>query len=158
MENANYFRKLFEYDYWGNREALSSLGSANLAPDVPLKIFGHVIGAQRVWLSRIDGDFTAAPAPWPPLTLEDCKAAVDELHGRWISLLDNLAPAQLAENVTYRNSKGVEFKTPLEDVLQHVIMHSAYHRGQVAVALRQAGGKPALTDYVAYIRQNHPAQ
>lgn len=158
VEAANYFCKLFEYDYWSNREALSSLGFANPVPETPLKIFGHVIGAQRVWLARIDGDVSAAPVPWPRLTLEDCKGAVDELHGRWTRLLGNVAPAQLTENVTYRNSKGVEFKTPLEDVLQHVIIHSAYHRGQVAVVQRQAGARPALTDYVVYIRQNAPAR
>ena len=35
----------------------------------------------------------------------------------------------------------------------HVVTHSAYHRGQVAAAVREAGGKPAATDLVVWVRQ-----
>jgi uncharacterized damage-inducible protein DinB len=153
MENMNYFRKLFEYDHWANRETLASLASAGPATDAALKIFGHVVGAQRIWLFRIEPEPSGPPEVWPALSLEDCKTAVAGLHDRWTTLLDKLNPAELAESVTYRNTKGVEFKTPLEGVLQHVVMHSTYHRGQVAIAVRHAGGKPAVTDYVAYLRQ-----
>jgi uncharacterized damage-inducible protein DinB len=158
MENLNHFHKLFEYDYWADWGCLSSLDSAGSIPENALKIFGHLIGAQRVWFSRIERESLSAPEVWPSLNLEGCKAAVEELHNRWTTLLDKVSPGQLREDVSYRNSKGVEFKTPLEDVLQHVIMHSAYHRGQVAIGLREAGGKPAVTDYVVYIRQNVLAQ
>lgn len=51
------------------------------------------------------------------------------------------------------SGEGVEFSTPMADVLMHLVMHSAYHRGQVALAVRAAGGKPALTDYVVWVRQ-----
>jgi uncharacterized damage-inducible protein DinB len=41
---------------------------------------------------------------------------------------------------------GAEFKTPIRDVVTHLVMHSAYHRGQVAAAVKEDGGKPAPTD------------
>ena len=78
---------------------------------------------------------------------------MDELHKSWAALLDKLTPEKLAAGLTYRNTKGVEFKTPIQDVLMHLVLHSAYHRGQVAAAVREAGGKPAATDYVVYLRQ-----
>jgi uncharacterized damage-inducible protein DinB len=154
MEVPSYFRKLFEYDHWANRETLTSLSSLNSAPEEPLKFFGHVVGAQRIWLSRINQDDPNPPAAWPSLTLQQCRAAVEDLHERWAAFLATLGQEQLSSSVCYRNLKGLEFKTPLEDVLQHVVLHSAYHRGQVATAVRRAGGKPAPTDYVVYIRQN----
>lgn len=70
-----------------------------------------------------------------------------------MALLDKLTPEKLDENLKYRNRKGVEFQTPIRDVLMHVIMHSVYHRGQVAAAVREAGGKPAATDYMVYVRK-----
>lgn len=153
MDSSNYFRKLFEYDYWGNREALASLASTD--SEKPLKIVGHVIGAQRAWLNRLEPEGATIFEPWPTLSLNESKSAVEDLHQRWLALLDKLSPEQMSKDLVYRNSKGIEFRTPVEDVMQHVVLHSAYHRGQVAVAIREAGGKPAATDYTVYLRQ-HP--
>jgi uncharacterized damage-inducible protein DinB len=152
MEQLNFLRKLFEYDYWANRESLTSLGSGGSGPDDGLKFLGHVIGAQRIWFSRISKDGSSPPAAWPSLTIDECHAAVEDLHKRWANFLSTLLPDQLTEEVSYRNLKGAEFKTRLEDVLQHILFHSAYHRGQVAAAVRRSGGVPSPTDYVVYVR------
>jgi len=31
-------------------------------------------------------------------------------------------------------------------------MHGCYHRGQVAMLIRDGGGTPAPTDYIAFVR------
>ena len=61
--------------------------------------------------------------------------------------------ADLAELVTYQNSQGETWSSRKDDILMHLITHSAYHRGQVAVAVRAAGFTPAYTDYIHSIRQ-----
>jgi uncharacterized damage-inducible protein DinB len=153
MEGKELFRRLFDYDHWGNLQVLASLSTVSDAGERPRKLFCHIVGAQRIWLARIDGSILPGAEPWPTLTLEECRAAVDELYQRWIEVLDKVPEGRLAEDLIYKTTKGVEMKTPLRDVLMHVVMHSAYHRGQVASAVREAGGKPAMTDYVAYVRQ-----
>ena len=55
--------------------------------------------------------------------------------------------------MSYRNSKGEAWSSRKEDILMHVIMHSAYHRGQVATAMRAAGSTPAYTDFIHSVRQ-----
>jgi uncharacterized damage-inducible protein DinB len=57
---------------------------------------------------------------------------------------------------TYKNSRGVEYRTAYRDMLMHVLMHSAYHRGQVAMAIRAEGGEPANTDYIGFVRERQP--
>ncbi len=153
MGGNDFIRKLFDYDYWANREALASLGTLGRAAERPLKIFRHIIGAQRVWLARFDDPNPLGVQRRPVLTLGDCRAAAEDLHKRWVALLGGMTAEKLASDLAYRNPKGVEFKTPVQDGLMHLVMHSAYHRGQVAAAVREAGGKPAATDYVAYVRQ-----
>jgi uncharacterized damage-inducible protein DinB len=150
---ATEFRDLFEYDYWANREALRSLEAIDGDSSRARKFFSHIIGAQRVWLSRFATPESPSTEPWPSLTLDDARVAVENLHGRWMTLLDGLTRGKLAEDLVYRNLKGQEFKTPVQDVMMHVVMHSVYHRGQVAAAVRDSGGKPASTDYVVYVRQ-----
>ena len=153
MESLDSLRKLFEYDYWANQEALHSIATLNGAPERTLKVAGHIIGAQRVWLGRLEAPDATAPAPWPLLNLEEASAAVSQLRQRWNSFLSNLTPERLDEDLVHRNSKGVEFRVPVRDILMQLVMHSAYHCGQIAAAVREAGGKPAATDYIVYARR-----
>jgi uncharacterized damage-inducible protein DinB len=54
--------------------------------------------------------------------------------------------------ITYRNSAGDEYTSTLEDILTHVSLHGAYHRGQIAASVRAAGDTPTATDYIAFAR------
>jgi uncharacterized damage-inducible protein DinB len=157
MEAHRVFEQLFEYDYWGNRESLASLNTVSGDTGRARRILNHIIGAQRIWLARFETLDAKSAEPWPDSKLEECRAAIEELHKSWTGLLRKLRPERLDEKLVYRNTKGVEFKTPVRDVLLHFVMHSAYHRGQVAAAVREAGGIPAATDYVVYVRQHEKA-
>ena len=153
MESLAHFRELFQYDRWGNQLALASLSSVAGSIEKPLKIFSHVIGAQRLWRARFENPSPPNPQPWPALSLDECQGALAEVHQTWVDLLGRLTEERLGQDLLYRTTQGAEFKTPIRDVLIHLLMHSTYHRGQVAAAVREAGGKPAPTDYVVYLRQ-----
>jgi uncharacterized damage-inducible protein DinB len=38
-------------------------------------------------------------------------------------------------------------------MLTHVLFHSAYHRGQIALQMRASGMEPAYTDFIHAVRQ-----
>jgi uncharacterized damage-inducible protein DinB len=147
-----FIQRLFEYDQWANRAALDSLSTIPGDAGRAGRYFAHIIGAQRVWLSRFETPDSPSTEPWPALTFNEAQAAVEVLHKRWMNLLGLVTPEKLASDLVYRNTQGQEFRTPVQDVLMHLVMHSVYHRGQVAAAVRESGGKPASTDYIAYMR------
>src|SRR5205814_1903687 len=120
--------------------------------------FSHIVGAHRIWLARLEQNGAPIAQPWPTLALEECRDALQETGDRWTAYLNQMTPDALGHVLIYRNTKGVEFKTQVQDILMHVIVHSAYHRGQVAAAVREAGGKPAVTDYVVWVRQGEAGQ
>jgi len=153
MEHLNFIRQLFDYDYWANNEALASLSTVGGDAEKPRKFFSHVLGAQRIWLGRFASPEPPSAEPWPVLSADECRAAIEEVHQSCTALLENLTPEKIGGNLAYRNLKGVEFQTPIRDVLMHLILHSVYHRGQVAAAVREAGRKPAATDYMVYVRR-----
>jgi uncharacterized damage-inducible protein DinB len=153
MEQLDSLRQFFEYDYWANQETLRNLASLDAPPERMLKIAGHIVGAQRIWLGRLEAPGGDPPAPWPLMSLEEAAAAVDEMHQRWNSVLGNLSPERLDEDLVHHNSKGTEFRVPVRDVLMQLVMHGAYHRGQIAAAVRDAGGTPAPTDYIIWVRR-----
>jgi uncharacterized damage-inducible protein DinB len=148
---TEYFRKMFDYDLWANQRALESIVSSP-GQEEALRFMAHIVGAHQIWLSRLGALAVTPASPWPNLSLEDCGPQLVQIHSAWKALISGMKEEQLAGEISYRNSKGVEFRNLAASVLQHVVMHSAYHRGQVAAAVRRAGGAPASTDYIVYER------
>jgi len=68
------------------------------------------------------------------------------------ALAEAITEAELRLSIAYRNSAGDAFQSTVEEILHHVFLHGAYHRGQVAMWLRSAGAEPAPTDYIAFAR------
>jgi len=148
------WKRLFAYDAWANREALASLrAAAEALPERARRRLAHVVGAQKLWLARIEVAGGDPPAVWPDLTLDEIGAAIGDLGARWSLLVTGLDEVELARSVTYVNSKGEPWASKVGDVLMHVVLHGGYHRGQIASDLRDAGFTPAYTDYIEAVRR-----
>jgi uncharacterized damage-inducible protein DinB len=146
-------RRLFAYDAWGNATALSSIRLATLAPSSrACALLGHLVGAGKLWLDRIHGR-PASSEVWPALTLEECESGFRELKAAWSATLDSLDAPGLARKVAYTNSKGEKWESTVADILTHVTLHGTYHRGQIALLVRGAGGVPAYTDFIEASRR-----
>lgn len=144
--------RLFRYDAWANRETLASLEAAAAPPASAVKGMAHVLGAESLWLARVT-DAKSPLAVWPGLSLADCAREAGRLEAAWSALLGDLSDDGLARRVAYVNSKGEPWESAVGDILQHVVMHSVYHRGQIAYDLRAAGFEPASTDFIHAVRQ-----
>ena len=150
MAMIPYFQRLFAYDEWANREVLTSMQAP--APSHSLRFFAHILSAERLWLERLLGQPQTLPV-WPDFTLDQCRLQVAELPGLWKDYLGSLTEDSLALDLTYKNTKGESWVNSRSDILMHVIMHSAYHRGQIAADMRAAGFTPAYTDFIHGVRQ-----
>ena len=128
-----------------------SLLAATKPPAHSLELFAHVIATEHVWLSRIRGEKQDLAA-WPQLSLTQCIELAARNADEYSRLIDTLDTEQLDSSVTYRNSAGTQFTSVVRDILIHVALHGAYHRGQIAAAVRGGGDTPASTDYIAYVR------
>jgi uncharacterized damage-inducible protein DinB len=152
MNTVAHFQRLFAYDAWANREVLASLRSTSQAPARGLKLIAHVLSAERLWLERLEQK-PQTLAVWPELVLNECDNLAAEQDTNWRTYLGGREEADLERSVSYRNSKGESWKSRKEDILIHVIMHSAYHRGQIATEMRAAQLTPAYTDFIHSVRQ-----
>lgn len=147
-----HFQRLFSYDAWANRETQRSLTAAGDFSAVTIGRFAHVLSAQALWHGRIQGRPPTVPV-WPEWTVAECAPWTERLGRLWPSYLDALAEEDLDRDVSYINSKGESFIGRVADILTHVALHSAYHRGQVAAELRAAGHEPATTDFIHAARR-----
>jgi uncharacterized damage-inducible protein DinB len=152
VDMAAHFNRLFVYDLWANHAVLTSLSSIENPPQRSVVLMAHILSAQKLWWERIVGQKQSLPV-WPNSTLQDCETRTAELATIWREYLANTNEAALSNSVTYENSQGESWTSKVEDILQHVIMHSVYHRGQIATDMRATGFTPAYTDFVHAVRQ-----
>jgi len=142
---------MFAYDDWANRQSLDSLKSSS-APMKSASVMSHVISAERLWLERLKREKQSL-AVWPELSFEECETHLADLAGAWREYITGVPSDDYSKPVSYTNSKGEEWSTNVEDILTHVLMHSAHHRGQIAFDLRASGQTPAYTDFIHAARQ-----
>ncbi|HEY6304507.1 MAG TPA: DinB family protein [Terriglobales bacterium] len=153
------FIRMFAYDHWANRECLAAMRAGDFVlVDASLSAIGriaHILSAQKLWLERIQKQRQSMPV-WPSATIEDCTALTNEMSSAWQNYLTQLPtqlpPGSLDDKVEYRNSKGEPWSSRVEDILMHVLFHSAYHRGQIALQMRASGIEPAYTDFIHAVR------
>ncbi len=154
MEIRLRFERLLAYDHWANGRALASL---EVLPEPPAKArvtLGHLMGGEVCWLHRmVEGRDPANWEEWESADLPWLRRSWREvLPARWSAFLGDAARSAPARTFSYVNFLGESGKGRVEDVLLQVLLHSAYHRGQVGTAVRAAGGEPAVTDFLHAVR------
>jgi uncharacterized damage-inducible protein DinB len=151
--DASDFRRMFRYDRWANHEVAQPLNR----PDAPAKSvswMAHIVAAEALWLARIQK--RPAPMPvWPKLAGDELLRQVHSVHDAWHEFVEALDDAGLASTCDYVNSKGEPYKSTVADIMMHVLMHSTYHRGQIAADMRASGVEPVYTDFIHAARQGH---
>jgi uncharacterized damage-inducible protein DinB len=116
-----------------------------------LREYAHILGADEVWLARLEGRQPSTEV-WPAMDLPTLRSFASALHTAWSRYLARIDDPALPRQVSYTNSAGQSFQTPVQEILLHVALHAHYHRGKVNLLLRQAGMAPAPVDYIGFVR------
>jgi len=107
----------------------------------------HIIWGERRWLQRwLDG----AAVPDADVAAFPDVAALERV---WLDLERDRAPflASLTDAQLSRPLEVRDQQYALGDLVQHILNHSTYHRGQVTLLLRQLGHVPPATDYRLFL-------
>ena len=152
---ASEFSQMFVYDHWANHEVALALRGVKTPVPKSLKLYAHMLAAQETWLARLKSAHTDIPI-WPAWTLQECERISGEVKQHWHKYFLNFSPAHLLHSVAYRTSKGEAFHNKVGEILMHVLLHSAHHRGQILMDLRATGHAPPHVDYIHHIRHAQP--
>ncbi len=149
---------LLSYNRWANErllDAASRLPAADFTRDLGAS-FGsvrgtllHILWGERRWLQFWqEGSFMPEPSVE---TFPDAAA----LAAAWSSLdrdretfAASLTDERLSTFIAVRDQTYT-----LAELFQHILNHSTYHRGQVALLLRQLGHGPPATDYRHFLSE-----
>ena len=157
-------RNLLDYHYWARdrlRDALEALTPDQFRRDLGSS-FGsirstlvHVVSAEWVWCSRWLGELPSRPLDASDLkTVQDVRARWAEEEGRIRNFVDHLGPEGVERVIEYTHFDGEPHSSVFWHMLQHVVNHASFHRGQVTTMLRQLGARPPQSqDMIASYRQ-----
>jgi len=165
---------LYEYDRWANRRVLQAVSA--LSPEQFTRDLGgsfrsvrdtllHIIGGEWGWLtywklpSRTSGlladlwdrhDTLFNPEKFPdfPAVREKWAEVEKEQH----AFVDAVTDEALENLLPFRTTQ-----LSLAHLMQHMINHSTYHRGQLATMLRQLDVKPLPTDFHVFLLERERA-
>jgi uncharacterized damage-inducible protein DinB len=160
---------LLDYHYWARDrmlDAVEALTTAQYTRDLGSS-FGsvrdtvvHTYGAEWNWYLRWVGN---SPTSMPDATqfpdVATVRAAWKSQEEKIRLFVHALASAgELGRVVRYRTLAGEEMQSVFSHMLQHVVNHASYHRGQVTTMLRQLGAPPPKSqDLIRFYREKLPA-
>ena len=159
---------LYEYDRWANNRVLQAVSA--LTPEQLTRDLGgsfrsvrdtlvHIIGGEWGWLTywkqpshspafladlwdRHDTLFS--PDAFPNLAAVRLKWA--EVEKEQTEFVNSVTEEALERMLPFRTTQ-----LSLAHLIQHLVNHSTYHRGQVAVMMRQLDAKPLPTDFHVFL-------
>jgi uncharacterized damage-inducible protein DinB len=159
---------LYEYDRWANNrifEAATALSAEQFTRDLGGSLRSvrdtlvHIIGGEWGWLTywkepspsssfvtdlwtRHDALFT--PNAFPDVAAVQVKWA--EVERDQVEFLNRLTNESLQRMLPLRTTQ-----ISLAHLMQHLANHSTYHRGQVALMMRQLAAAPIATDFHLFL-------
>ena len=161
-------KTLVDYHYWARDRLLEAVD--DLSPDEFRKELGnsfpsirdtlvHLYGAECIWCARWEGN--------PPQSMPDPAGFPDlaTIRGVWAAqeqkvrgVLEGLGEHGVGSVIEYRMLNGQPQAQPFWQMLQHLVNHGSYHRGQVTTMLRQLGQRPPKSmDLIAFYREQSAA-
>ncbi|MFP7300391.1 DinB family protein [Neobacillus niacini] len=144
-------QSMFKHLHWANQRILATLQKSE-ENKKGNQLFSHILHAENVWLTRLNGTDSSHLSIWDEGNLETCVELVDQNNQNYTTFLSHLNNVKLDQIVSYKNSKGTEFQNTMRDILTHVALHGQYHRGQINQLLRMADSEPIDVDYITYRR------
>jgi uncharacterized damage-inducible protein DinB len=157
-------RTLLDFHYWARDRMLEALEP--LTPEQFTRDLGssfrsirdtvaHTYAAEWVWYMRWRGTSPTA------LLSADQFPDVATLRRTWVeheqhvrALLAEIGEAGVERVMSYTLLSGASSASPFWQMLQHVVNHASYHRGQVTTMLRQLGAEPAMScDMITFYRE-----
>lgn len=151
-----YLARMFRYVAWADRRVLEAIHTVPAAQPEALPLLAHTLAAEHIWLSRLNGS-EPRHSVWPQLGLDECERLATENAAGYAALIERLDEDRLSTPIRYRTSQGLEFVTPVLDMLTQVITHGPYHRGQIAKIIARAGGTTVATDFIIFARETESA-
>jgi uncharacterized damage-inducible protein DinB len=147
--NKEEYVLMINHEHWANGIIIEQLVALDSIPDKTQQLMNHILGAQSIWISRINGTKSEL-AVWPNIHCTKWDAHSDRHQTELLHIVKN--EELLHSEVHYKNTAGVAYSNKVNELILHLCLHSQYHRGQIVTHTRDLIAEPASTDMISFLR------
>jgi uncharacterized damage-inducible protein DinB len=151
MNTAEHLRQLFAYNAWADRRVMAALAAGE--SEKARRILAHSLVTAKEYFERLGGKDSTGFDFWPELSLAECAELATEIEAAYENLLRDAEEKDLNLRAKYKTSAGAPFENDFRELLAHVLLHAATHRGNIILKLREEGFTPPKIDYIIYLRE-----
>ena len=164
MAEIDRHRGFLQHMEWADAQMWKSVRAVPAAQNDErlIALLHHLHLVQWIYLSIWRREM---PAITDPKAYENAAAIMGwarPYYAKAATLIDSLNEDALAQVVEFpwadqiAQRYGSAGPATLRETIAQILLHTTYHRAQVATRVRELGGEPALTDYIAWIWMNRP--
>lgn len=154
---------LYGYQAWANHDLLDKLALLDAATqaaerDTALRLVSHYHVVARIFAAHLTGTdhgYTSDNTTEMP-TLDALRVSVAATDRWYQDYIRTIAPEALSEAVAFRFTDGDKGCMTRQEMLLHVALHSAVHRGEVCRILWQLKITPPWDTLAVYLHQSEP--
>ena len=163
MSTTNLLHSLFKYKAWSNDQLFVELAKVDPVTQQEarhslMRLLNHIYVVDQIFAAHLSGatqSITATNTAETP-TLESLRDGVAMLDAWYVDYAADLSPEQLAETIAFTFTDGDKGLMSREEMLTHVSLHGAYHRGGAGRIMTQAATPPPRDLYTRFLHQSEP--
>lgn len=147
----DHFIDLQRFNNWANGVVVETFEGKDV-PSKAVELMSHIVNANILWLDRLEGRIsdTEVWKVYDKNQFRDLLAKSDLALMNFILSVDDM---KFSEMIEYANSKGEVFRSGVGEILTHLNVHAAYHRGQIISLIKDIVSQLPYTDYIHYARK-----
>src|SRR5215831_14209818 len=158
MDQVSTLERVFSYKAKANNETLTAMrqfDDTSPAKEIAIRVLSHTYVVDRIFaanLRRAEHGYTSPNTSDAP-SLEELSAAINTSDQWYIDYVSRLDEAQLAERIDFTFTDGLPGRMSREEMLWHVAIHGAGHRGQVGWIMTENSITPPADRFTSYLHK-----
>ena len=156
---------LYGYQAWANRDLLDKLALLDertqaTERETALRLVSHQHVVARIFAAHLTGvnhGYASDNTTETP-SLDELRAAIAATDRWYQDYVRTASPEMLSEAVAFNFTDGDKGCMTRQEMLLHVALHSAVHRGEVCRILWQLSVTPPWDTLAVHLHQSEPAR
>lgn len=144
---VSFFLDKFEFDLQSNRRWIEAIDEADLTQESAIRrLMCHILNVHHIWNARLHNR-QADSSLWDDLPFQHWMDFAEENYRTTCSYIEYDA---IGSSIAYTSTEGEQLAKTDGDILYHLLLHSDYHRAQIAQLMRQAGKEPPKLYFINF--------
>lgn len=156
---------LMSYQLWADSEFLDKLElldkeTNSVEYEAGLRLMDHINVVARIFsahLSRENHGFLSDKTI-PTPALAELRASIEQTDRWYLDYVQSLSQDELRERISFAFTDGDKGSMSRGEMLMHVVLHGAVHRGEIGRILSQIGADLPWDTLAVFLHSSEPAR